>query len=151
MTHASQHAAPVGCHHAATEEGECPCVALIAALFMLGPRAAIFIWWLIEPGRWALAFDTVLWPIAGFLVAPWTTLMYLAVFPGGIEGLDYLWLGIGVAFDLFTLVRRRLHEPEPDADREPPDRLRPGRAPTASHPGRREATRPGRGGRACPG
>jgi hypothetical protein len=75
---------------------------LIAALFMLGPRAAIFVWWLIEPGRWALAFDTVLWPIAGFLVAPWTTLMYLAVFPGGIDGLDYLWLGIGVAFDLFS-------------------------------------------------
>ena len=59
---------------------------LIAALFMLGPRAAIFIWWLIEPGRWSLAFDTVLWPIVGFLVAPWTTLMYLAVFPGGIDG-----------------------------------------------------------------
>ena len=41
--------------------------------------------------------------------------MYLAVFPGGIDGLDYLWLGIGVAFDLFNLVRRRLLEPEPDA------------------------------------
>ena len=74
----------------------------VAALFMLGPRAAIFIWWLIEPGRWSLAFDTVLWPIVGLLVAPWTTLMYLAVFQGGIDGLDYLWLGIGVAFDVFS-------------------------------------------------
>ena len=75
---------------------------LLAALFMVGPRAAIFVWWLIDPARWALAFDTVLWPIAGFLVAPWTTLMWLVVFPGGIEGLDYLWLGFAVAFDLFT-------------------------------------------------
>ena len=75
---------------------------LFAVLSMLGPRAAIVIWWLLEPVRWSTAFDTVLWPIAGFLALPWTTLMYVAVSVGGIDGLDYLWLAIGLGFDLFT-------------------------------------------------
>ena len=75
---------------------------LIASLFMLGPRAAIVVWWLIQPLRWSEAFDTVLWPIVGFLVAPWTTLMYVAVSPGGIDGFEYVWLGFGVAFDLVS-------------------------------------------------
>jgi hypothetical protein len=75
---------------------------LVAALFMLGPRAAILVWWLLEPVRWSATFDTFIWPFAGFLVAPWTTLMYVAVFPAGINGFDYLWLGIGVAMDLFS-------------------------------------------------
>jgi succinate dehydrogenase/fumarate reductase cytochrome b subunit len=74
----------------------------IASLFMLGPRAAILIWWLIQPIRWNETFDTFLWPLVGFLVAPWTTLMYVAVFPGGINGFDYIWLGFGVVFDLFS-------------------------------------------------
>jgi hypothetical protein len=75
---------------------------LVASLFLLGPRAAILVWWLIEPVRWNATFDTFLWPALGFLFAPWTTLMYVAVFPAGINGFDYIWLGIGVAFDLFT-------------------------------------------------
>lgn len=73
-----------------------------AALFMLGPRAAILVWWLLQPVRWSAAFDTFLWPFVGFLVAPWTTLMYVGVAPAGITGFDYLWLGIAVAMDLFT-------------------------------------------------
>ena len=75
---------------------------LISALFLLGPRAAILVWWLIEPVRWAAAFDTFIWPFLGFLILPWTTLMFVAVAPGGITGFDYIWLGIGVFFDLFT-------------------------------------------------
>ena len=89
---------------------------LFAALVMLGPRAAILVWWLIEPVRWNAAFDTFLWPLAGFLVAPWTTLMYVAVYPAGINGFDYLWLGIGGRLRPGQLVRRRLLEPEPHPD-----------------------------------
>ena len=37
---------------------------------------------------------------AGFIALPWTTLAYVAVYPAGINGFDYLWLGIGVAIDL---------------------------------------------------
>lgn len=75
---------------------------LVATLMMLGPRAAILVWWLIQPVRWSAAFDTFIWPFLGFLVAPWTTLMYVAVAPGGITGFDYIWLGFGIVFDLFS-------------------------------------------------
>jgi hypothetical protein len=74
----------------------------IAVLFALGPRAAILVWWLFDQLRWAAAFDTFIWPFLGFLLAPWTTLMYVAVFPAGITGFDYLFLGLGVVFDVFS-------------------------------------------------
>ena|SRR6187549_2322136 len=75
---------------------------MVAALFMLGPRAGIFVWWLIQPARFAATFDTLLWPFLGFLFAPWTTLMYVAVSPGGIDGFDPIWLAIAVGLDFFT-------------------------------------------------
>ena len=75
---------------------------LVATLMMLGPRAAILVWWLIQPVRWSAAFDTFIWPFLGFLIAPWTTLMYVAVFPAGITGFDYLFLGLGILFDVFS-------------------------------------------------
>ncbi len=47
-------------------------------------------------------YRTPLALLLGFLFAPWTTLMYVVVFPGGIDGFDWIWLGFGVAFDLFS-------------------------------------------------
>lgn len=73
---------------------------LFAALVLIGPRFGIFLWWLADPARWNLAFDTYLWPILGFLFLPWTTLAYVVVFPGGVEGLDWVWLGLGLAADI---------------------------------------------------
>jgi hypothetical protein len=73
---------------------------LFTALLLLGPRAAILVWWLIEPVRWNATFDTFLWPLLGFLFLPWTTLAYVAVYPAGIDGFDYLFLGLGLLFDL---------------------------------------------------
>ena len=75
---------------------------IVATLFAMGPRAAILVWWLVQPVRWAETFDTFLWPFVGFIVAPWTTLMYVLVYPAGINGFDFIWLGFGVAFDLIT-------------------------------------------------
>ncbi len=75
---------------------------VIASLFAFGPRAAILIWWIAQPVRWNETFDTFLWPLAGFLVAPWTTLMYVLVYPAGINGFDYVWLVIGIAMDVFA-------------------------------------------------
>jgi hypothetical protein len=73
---------------------------LFTTLVMLGPRAAILFWWLLEPLRWELAFDTFIWPALGFIFLPFTTLMYVIVLPAGIDGFDYLWLGLAVALDL---------------------------------------------------
>jgi hypothetical protein len=75
---------------------------LFTVLLMLGPRAADVIWWLVDPGRWNLAFDTLLWPVLGIVFLPFTTLMYVIVFPGGITGLDVVWLGLAVALDLVS-------------------------------------------------
>jgi hypothetical protein len=41
-------------------------------------------------------------PLLGFLIAPWTTLMYVLVYPAGINGFDYVWLAIGIGFDVFS-------------------------------------------------
>ena len=76
---------------------------VVTALFALGPRAAILFWWLIEPVRWNAAFaGSFIWPLLGFIFLPWMTLMFVAVAPGGIDGFDYVWLGIGLAFDVFS-------------------------------------------------
>ena len=66
-----------------------------AILVLLGPRLAIIVWGIAQPVRWDQAFTTFLWPLLGFLVLPWTTLMYVAVFPGGVTGFD--WFGIALA------------------------------------------------------
>jgi len=72
-------------------------------LVFLGPRAAILIWYLVNPARWALAFpQTWVWPLLGSLFLPWLTLMYVLVFPGGIVGLDWLWLGLALAADIVS-------------------------------------------------
>ena len=74
------------------------CMVLILAL--LGPRAAMLIWWLASPNRWELAFDSFIVPFVGFLLFPWTTLMWVVVAPTGVHSFDYLWLGLALAIDL---------------------------------------------------
>lgn len=71
-------------------------------LLLLGPRAAILVWWLIDRIRFDLAFGSFIWGFLGFLFLPWSTLAYLLVFPGGIYGFDWLWLGLGVLADIGT-------------------------------------------------
>jgi len=59
-------------------------------LIFLGPRFAGFIWWLIQPLRWVGefgAFNSIIWPILGLIFLPWTTLMFVAIAPGGIVGI----------------------------------------------------------------
>jgi len=71
-----------------------------AVLFTAGPRLAGIIWWLFQPVRWDQAFDSVIWPILGLIFLPWTTLFYMIVFPGGVIGIDWLWIVLGVVADV---------------------------------------------------
>jgi hypothetical protein len=73
---------------------------LFLSLLLFGPRVVIAIWWLIEPARWSATFDTFFIPLLGFLFLPWTTLMFVLVSPLGIDGLDWLWLGLALAADV---------------------------------------------------
>ncbi len=74
---------------------------LFTVLVFIGPRAAILVWWLLDPARWQLAFgNNFLLPLLGFLFLPWLTLAYVLVVPGGIVGFDWIWLGLGLLIDL---------------------------------------------------
>jgi len=71
-----------------------------AALVTLGPRFAILIWWLMQPARWEAAFSSFLWPFLGFIFAPWTTMSWVAVAPGGVTGFDFFIVAMGVFLDI---------------------------------------------------
>jgi hypothetical protein len=66
------------------------------------PRLAFLLWWLFQPVRINATFHTFVWPLLGVLFLPWTTLMYVLVFPGGIVGFDWVWLGLAFAVDIAT-------------------------------------------------
>jgi hypothetical protein len=76
---------------------------LLILTLILGPRAGIILWWLVNPDRWDRAFDTFIWPLLGFLFVPWTTLMFVAVAPtGNPVGWDWMWMGLAFLGDLFS-------------------------------------------------
>ena len=75
---------------------------LLTTLGLLGPRAAVLVWWLLQPIRWEEAFSSFFVAFLGFLFAPWTTLAWVLVAPGGVEGFDIVIVGIGVIADLAT-------------------------------------------------
>jgi len=77
---------------------------LFTILALIGPRAALVYYWLFQPARWAATFDTFIWPVIGFIFAPWTTLVYILVFPNGISTGDFVLLGLALAFDVFNWV-----------------------------------------------
>ena len=72
------------------------------ALVLFGPRLAILVWWLINPVLWSAAFSSFIWALLGFIFLPWTTIFYVLVFPGGITGFDWIWLGLGLLFDIVS-------------------------------------------------
>ncbi len=74
----------------------------ITALFLFGPRVAIVLWYLVNPVYFNAAFQTFLWPCLGFIFLPWTLLAYLAVYPGGVNGFDWVIIGLGVLADIAT-------------------------------------------------
>jgi hypothetical protein len=73
------------------------------ALLLLGPRAAILIWWIYTPVYINQLFQTWIWPMLGWIFLPWSTLMYMVVAgSGGIIGFDWILLGLGVFADMAT-------------------------------------------------
>jgi hypothetical protein len=77
---------------------------LLALMLSGAPRIAFLVWWVVQPFRMEATFDTFMWPLIGVLFMPWTTIMYVLVFPGGITGFDWVWLGLGLAVDISTWV-----------------------------------------------
>jgi hypothetical protein len=81
-----------------------PCLfALFAGFF---PRVADLLLWIARPTQFMAPFNgNYLWPILGVVFLPFTTLFYVILWrPGvGITGLDWLWIGMAVFFDLTSL------------------------------------------------
>ena len=73
---------------------------LVTILFLLGPRAVDIVWWIVNPGRWSHTFSSAIWPILGIIFLPWTTMMYVIVAPGGVKGIDWLWIVLAVLVDV---------------------------------------------------
>jgi hypothetical protein len=74
------------------------CLVIFALIF--SPRLVMVGWWLLDMARWSSTFDTLLLPVLGFLLAPWTTLMYVLVAPGGLSGFDWVLMAIAVLVDV---------------------------------------------------
>lgn len=90
---------------------------IFTTLLLFGPRLGILVWWLINPIYIGNAYDSWFWAFLGWLFLPWTTLMYLAIYPAGIVGFDWLWLGLGVFADMasyFGSYRERARVPYGD-------------------------------------
>lgn len=82
------------------------CCAFLVLVF-LGPRVFGPLWWIIQPVRWQAAFNNFaggnlwwIWPVLGIVFLPWTTIMYVIVAPGGVTGLDWLWIGLMLVADI---------------------------------------------------
>lgn len=76
----------------------------LAVLVMIGPRAAILVWWLLQPVRWEAAFTSFFVPFLGFIFAPWTTMSYVLVAPGGVVFFDWVIIGLAVMIDIASYV-----------------------------------------------
>jgi len=71
----------------------------IVLAFAFAPRAALVLMWLLND-RISAAFGGILLPLIGFFLMPWTTLIYTLVQPGGLNGLDIIFLIIAIGADL---------------------------------------------------
>ena len=71
-------------------------------LLLAGPRVAMLVWWIFRPIYIYAAYDSWFWGLLGWIFLPWTTLMYLTIYPGGIMGFDWILLGLGVFADMAT-------------------------------------------------
>jgi hypothetical protein len=75
---------------------------LFATVLAGAPRVAFVLWWLFDTSRINHTFTNIIWPLLGVLFVPWTTLMYVIVYPHGITGFDWVWLGLALVIDLGT-------------------------------------------------
>lgn len=73
---------------------------MLTSLVVFGPRLAILVWWIISPVYVGAAFDHWLLTLLSWLFIPWTVLMYLIVYPGGIVGFDWVILILGILADV---------------------------------------------------
>jgi chromate transport protein ChrA len=75
---------------------------LVAILALISPRLALVVVWLFTDllGR---AYDDWIVPVLGFVLLPWTTLAYAAMWSSGrngVDGIEWLVVALAVLLDL---------------------------------------------------
>jgi hypothetical protein len=75
---------------------------LFAVILAGAPRFALVLWYLFQTKYVSAAFTNLIWPLLGFLFLPWTTLMWVMVYPGGISLVNWVFLGIAFLIDMGT-------------------------------------------------
>ncbi|MBX7255979.1 MAG: hypothetical protein K1Y02_06425 [Candidatus Hydrogenedentes bacterium] len=75
-----------------------PCLVVLLALIV--PRVTLFFMWI--TGYTGRAFETWLWPLAGFFIMPYTTCAYAIGMnsTGGFRGWTLVLLIVAIFFDL---------------------------------------------------
>jgi hypothetical protein len=77
---------------------------IFAVFTFLFPRLAFLLVWVARPEMVDDAFDSFIVPFFGVFVLPFTTLMYVVLYPpNGIDGTDWIWIGIAAFFDVVNL------------------------------------------------
>jgi hypothetical protein len=77
------------------------CGCIVALIGLAAPRFALFLMWLFSD-RLAIAFNSFLQGFLGFLLLPFTTLMYALCYSPveGVQGFGWLLVGFGLLLDL---------------------------------------------------
>ena len=75
---------------------------IVTMMLLIGPRITGVIWWILRPALWNTAFGSLIWPVLGLIFLPWTTLLYMLLFPGGITGFEWFLIVLGVLADITT-------------------------------------------------
>ena len=78
------------------------CLTAFVALFS---RIVLLTMWISRPAAWNATFSTAIVPCLGFLFLPFTTMIYAWLMQGvgGIQGLDWVWLGLALFSDIATI------------------------------------------------
>ena len=78
------------------------CLTAFVAMFS---RLALLMMWISRPAMWNATFSTAIVPCLGFLFLPFTTMVYAWLMQGvgGIQGFDWLWLGLALFSDVASI------------------------------------------------
>ncbi len=74
---------------------------LLVLVAAISPRLALFLTWLFTE-RLAIAYDTWIWPVLGFFLLPWTTLVYTFAYAPvrGVSGVGWILVFLAVLVDV---------------------------------------------------
>jgi hypothetical protein len=75
---------------------------LLAFITAILPRFLLLVAWTNDQDHWGNLFGSPIWLVGGFLVLPWTTLIYGFVEPNGLTLLNVIFLVCGLLLDLST-------------------------------------------------